>query len=1001
MSNTNYSGFEIAVIGVALKVPGAENKIQFWNNILHKEKSSAEVDALKSVSLSLNDEQKKRYISSYCMMDHPDQFDSNFFNYPPVEAALMDPQSRMFHETVWKALEDANMTNDLDKKVIGLFAGGSDNPYWKGYTLMNQNKNDIDSFSALQLGDIKFLNSLISYKLNLKGPVVYVDTACSTSLVAIHMAGRSLLTGECEVAVAGGVSFSSKEKEGYFYDESRIFSDDGSCRAFNSDSTGTMPGEGTGAVVLKRLQEAVKDGDYIYAIIKGSAINNDGNRKVGYTAPSVDGQAECIKIAQKVARVKPGSISYIETHGTGTKLGDPIELAALKNVFANEASYSCALGAVKSNIGHLDVAAGVAGFIKTVLALNSKTLPPVVYSDKSILAKAPAGFYLNDEACAWKQKEGQPLRAGVSSFGIGGTNAHIVLEEAPPRTHDNNSREFKVLTLSAKTKNSLQAQADSLNEFLLSEEGVNLADMAYTYQTARKPFTYRRSIVYKDKQELMAKLSHAHTEDKVIRSFRDHPSVVFMFSGAGSQYSGMGRDLYLTEALFRETMDEGFSLLKKMTGVDYAGIIFPENGSHDINHMVHTQPMIFLFGYSLSRLIMSWGLNPQYMIGHSVGEYIAACLSGVMSFEDALYLVVKRGQLLSETENGLMISVPVTEEEAQAYCTKDISIAAVNGPHQVVFSGSLNVMSELTARLEKEDISYIRLYASHAGHSSLVETVLPAYRNEVAEITRSAPRIPFISNLTGNFIQDAEAVSVEYWLRHMRETVRFSNGINTLLALNKELVFIEIGGGHSLSTLLRQQKHAQDVLGFNLVRHPNEKCHDGEYLTSRLGHLWCHGLSIDWKAYYKNEQRKKIPVPTYSFEKIKFRATVNPFKHLAGSEPESDPQEESTQDTIVRKDRPHLSADYVAPATDTETQLAAIFGSFFNIEAIGVEDDFFELGGDSLKAMMILKKIMKEYEVQLTVKSFFEKRTIKLIALEVDDLKLFLTKKDRNFKIKI
>lgn len=999
MSNTNYSGFEIAVIGLALKFPGAENKMQFWNNILHKERSSSEIDALQQVRQSLSDEQRKRYISSYCTIEHPDQFDSNFFNYPPVEAALMDPQSRMFHETVWKALEDANIINDLDKKVVGLFAGGSDNPYWKGYTLMNQNKNDIDSFSALQLGDIKFLNSLISYKLNLRGPVAYVDTACSTSLVAIHMASRSLLTGECEVAVAGGISFSSKEKEGYFYDESRIFSDDGNCRAFNSDSTGTMPGEGTGVVVLKRLQDAIKDGDYMYAIIKGSAVNNDGNRKVGYTAPSVDGQAECIRIAQKVARVKPGSLSYIETHGTGTKLGDPIELAALKNVFANEENYSCALGAVKSNIGHLDVAAGVAGFIKTVLALNAKKLPPVVYSDKSILNKAPAGFYLNEEARDWKQQEGQPLRAGVSSFGIGGTNAHVVLEEAPQRVSDTDSREFKLLTLSAKTKNSLHAQLGSLSEYLLSEEGVNLADLAYTYQTARKSFDYRRSIAYRDKDDLLAKL--AQTEEKAIRCIRDNPSVVFMFSGAGSQYSGMGRDLYQAEPLFRQTMDEGFALLKKITGLDYADIIFPESGHHDINKMVHTQPMIFLFGYSLSRLIQSWGLNPDYMIGHSVGEYIAACLSGVMSFEDALCLVVKRGQLLSETESGLMISVPITEEEAQAYCTKDISIAAVNGPNQVVFSGSQNIMSELTARLEKEDISYVRLYASHAGHSSLVEAVLPAYRNELSGIRRSAPGIPFISNLTGHFIQDQEAVSEEYWLRHMRETVRFSNGINTLLALNKELIFVEIGGGHSLSTLLRQQKNAQGVLALNLVRHPNEKHHDGEYLISRLGHLWCHGLSIDWKAYYKNENRKKIPVPVYAFEKIRYRATVNPFRQLAGAGPDDYQQEEMVHDPIVKKDRPHLSADYVSPATDTEKKLAVIFEAFFNIEAIGMEDDFFELGGDSLKAMMILKKIAKEQEVQLPVKTFFEKRTIRLIASEVDDLKLLLTKKDRNFKIKL
>lgn len=879
-----YDGLEIAIIGMSGQFPGSGDHRRFWDNLRNGREllTTFTDEELLESGVGENEFRDPSYIRTMGVIEGKDLFDNSFFEYSPEEAALMDPQMRLYHEHCWKALEDAGYTSLIPRQKIGMFAGAGRNDTWKVYVHGRMDNAAVDPFYLGMISSPNFMSTLVSYKLNLRGPSFYMDTACSTSLAAVHLACRNLLTRECAIALAGGVSIPSAKRKGQYHQEGMIFSTDGHCRAFDAESTGTAAGEGVGVVVLKRLADAIKDRDNIYAIIRATASNNDGNSKVGYTAPGVKGQAECIKMAHKIAGIDPRTISYVETHGTGTKLGDPVEIRGLNEAFGTGGEDKfCAIGSVKTNIGHLDVAAGVAGLIKTALALKHREIPASLHF-KNPNPEVDFGggpFYVNTDLKEWKQNGNTPLRAGVSSLGIGGTNVHAVLEEAPKTEEGDAGRRYKLLTLSARTKASLSRYAASLKQFLKEEPSINLADMAYTLQAGRKHFNFRRPLLYENREDLLRQLE---AEDAQLTSARDRSgSTVFLFSGAGSQYEGMGRGLYETEPLFREQMDAGFALLEEHTGIDYKEIFYPAvAGEAQINRMLHTQPAIFLFGYSLARLVMSWGVSPRYMIGHSIGEYVAATLAGVFSFEEALKLVVRRGQLMDTLPPGGMLSVPISEVEALRFINPEISLAAINSTDQVVFSGEAAAMDALARKLDAMDITSVRLYASQAGHSHMIDAIMDEYRKDLEAVAMKAPSIAFISNLTGHFIKAEEAVSVDYWLRHMRQTVQFAGGLKTLVALPGEKLFIEIGGGHSLTSLLSRQDMRLKETSVNLVRHPKEEEDDNQYMTGRLGKLWALGVEIDWNAYYANEKRRRVSLPVYSFEPTSFPAEVNPFADM-------------------------------------------------------------------------------------------------------------------------
>ncbi|QJB31619.1 SDR family NAD(P)-dependent oxidoreductase [Chitinophaga oryzae] len=880
--NQPYTGLEIAIIGMACRFPGASCWQEFWHNLTNGVESVRFYtdEDLAAAGVAPEDIARPDFVKADAVLEHKTRFDAAFFGYRPEEASILNPMHRIFHECVWEALEDAGYDPATVKSGIGLYAGGGNDLNWQVYSMLQQNNREVDSFTLSQLNNKDYLSALLSYKLNLRGPAFTVNTACSTSLVAINLACKSLLMGETGMALAGGVSLNTRQQKGYFYQEGMIDSRDGHCRAFDALASGAVGGEGAGVVVLKRLQDAVRDRDHIYAVIKGSAINNDGNRKVGFTAPSIEGQADCIRRALAMADTAPSGISYVEAHGTGTRLGDPIEVEALNTAFNRDRSHACALGSVKTNIGHLDTAAGVAGLIKTALSLKFKMLPPSLHfqSPNPEIDFEGGPFYVNARLQPWPAAGDTPRRAGVSSFGIGGTNAHAVLEEAPAATTAAEGRPWKLFTVSARTPGSVCRYLEKIKAFLQQETVPALADMSFTLQTGRRHFPYRYAFAYQHQEDLLHQLDNIPAEAAIRQTAANKPLTVFMFPGQGSQYNGMAQTLYEQEPFIKDILDRGFGIVRQLTGKSLQEVWFAASGA-EINRTVYAQPAIFLLEYAMTKQLMAWGVQPDYMIGHSIGELVAACVSGVFSFEDALKIVVKRAALMDRLPAGSMISVSLSRQEADALLNEHVCLAAVNAPEQLVLSGPPDAMQEVTAQLERSGTPHVRLHTSHAFHSAMLDPVLAEFRAALDGITPGEIKIPFVSNVTGEWITAAEATSPEYWSRHMRETVQLAAGIQTIMATSTDICFIEAGAGHILSGLLKQQLSGDThIVTVPLIRAAREHVPDGQMLASAITQLWMNGISIDWECYYRDETRRRVPLPVYAFEQTTYPVEVDPFK---------------------------------------------------------------------------------------------------------------------------
>lgn len=977
-----YTGLEIAVIGMSGRFPGAANIRAFWNNLKN---------GIESVSFFTDEELLREgesqttiddpsYVKANAFLENKEFFDAAFFSYRPDEARLMDPQVRLFHECVWEALEDAGCNLASEDNRIGLFAGATSNTNWEVYAQLANSEGLVDPFSASHLSNAKFIATRISYLLNLRGPSVYMDSACSTSLVAIHNACRSLLLGDCNIALAGGVSLTNKSRSGYLYKEGMILSRDGHCRTFDAAASGTVGGEGASVVVLKTLKNALKDGDHIWAIVKGSGINNDGNNKVGYTAPSVNGQHEAIMMAQKWAKVPPESISYVEAHGTATRLGDPIEVEALARTFGKSTEKYCALGAVKSNIGHLDAAAGAAGVIKTALSLKHRQLPPSLHfkTPNPDINFEDSPFYVNTELKEWKNEK-YPLRAGVSSFGIGGTNAHVIMEEAPEQEPSSAGRSHQLLLLSAKTPAALARNIDNLRAYFRENPELKLADVAYT-RTTRTPFAYRKAVVCSNVEEAIESLAANATEAPLAENAK--PSVVFMFPGQGSQYVNMCRDLYQQESAFREMADQCFNIANRLSGKDIKAIVFAANATQEIDNTEFTQPVLFIIEYALAQLLMKWGIQPAAMIGHSIGEYVAACISGVFSLEDALSLVIKRGKLMQQLPPGLMLSISITKAQLetllQAY--NDVSLAAANSTEQHVVSGSTEAIERFKADVESRGYVCRSIRTSHAFHSYMMDGILSEFEKELRRVSIKPIQIPFISNLTGKPATDAEISRPKYWSDHLRKTVMFAAGIETLLE-KKNSVFVEIGPGKTLSSFVRaHQLRSREHKVVGLVRHPREAGNDLHFLLSALGELWCNGLQPDWTAFYENQSRRKVSLPTYSFDKIKYPVNVDAFK-LIGGMMNGSPMNvlQLNGNAEVETGNDVVSSADGAPGK-TEKALRLLWQDFFGKVSIDADDDFFDIGGDSLKALTMIGRIRRKFNVEISLTEFFRRPSIRKLS---------------------
>ena len=867
----------IAIIGVAARVPGADDLDTFWENLRSGQESIRFFSETELQDAGVEPEliASPNYIRGTGVLSNITDFDAEFFSFTPAEAKFIDPQQRVFLETAWQALENAGYA-DPKQTSVGVFAGVGHNDYLvRNVVPYVARHQDTSVFQLILANDKDFLATRVSYAFNLTGPSITVQTACSTSLVAIHQACQSLLMGDCDLALAGGVAIKVPHHGGYLHEEGNISSPDGHCRAFDIQANGTVWGSGAGVVILKPLSQALKDRDKIHAVIKGSAVNNDGSAKVGFTAPSVSGQASVIQQALAHAQVSADTIDYIETHGTGTALGDLIEITALKQAYASVdvAVRPTALGSVKTNIGHLNTAAGVAGVLKTVLALQHKEIPKTLHFTEANpkLGLKDSRFYIPSSLTEWAKHE-HPRRAAVSSFGIGGTNAHVILEEAPAKELSFYSRPWHIVTLSAKTQQALKVTESQLKAFIDQNKQSNLADLAFTLAVGRKAFQYRSTFICQSLEQLHEQLASRDTAKLKLTSLKnsESPRVAFLFPGQGTQYVGMGISLYNTEPHFRDVVDYCADRLKPLLNFDLRDFFNHENSTDPTLHrLIHetwiTQPLLFVTEYATAKLWMHWNIKPFAMLGHSLGEYVAACLSGVFELDTALTLIAHRGRLVWCLPQGSMLAVAQPASELNLSTFSDISIASINEDGGVVVAGPTESIKRLADKLNTQHITCTTLQTSHAFHSSMLDPILEEFRQLVQQHKLCAPLIPFVSNVTGTWISASEAQSADYWVKHLRAPVQFAAGAATLLAEN-HLVCLEVGPKSILSRLVKRRQNSQQLRAI-ITSLDTDRMPEDKGVFDALAKIWSTGLPLSWDRFYEQDQLSRVSLPTYPFER--------------------------------------------------------------------------------------------------------------------------------------
>lgn len=961
---------DIAVIAMAGKFPGANSIEELWD-VLKEGKETISFFTPEELDSSLPENLIKdpSYVAARGVIPSVNTFDCKFFGLNPKVAQAMDPQQRLFLEIAWEALEKSGYLPKHYSGSVGVYAGVNTNSYFVNNVFPNKElMAQVGSTQAQTLNDKDYIASRAAYHLNLTGPAVSVHSACSTSLLAIAEAVEAIRNGQCDVALAGGSSVTSPINSGHLYQEGAIFNADGHTRSFDADASGTVFSDGAGIVLLKDLEEAKADGDTIFGVIKGIGLNNDGGNKGSFTAPSSEGQAGAISIAFFDADINPSEISYVEAHGTATPIGDPIEIEGLKLAFGNQpVNGYCAIGSVKSNMGHLTAAAGVTGMIKTILSLRNKQIPASLGFNKPnpAIDFENSPFYVNNTLSSWDSKETR--KAGVSSFGVGGTNVHIIVEEYKEEIKEfSASRPLQILTWSAKTQNSLDAYQEVLGDYLKVDSNFSLADVASSLSNTRDSLKHRSFSIAGELVEAKDNLLIENANKIKTNILNVTPSeLAFLFPGQGAQYLQMGSALYAEEITFKEAVDQCADLLKKYLKEDIRDIIYPKENSLEAERKLkdtkYTQPALFVIEYALSQLWMSWGIKPTLLCGHSVGEFVAAHLAGIFSLEDALHLITMRGKLVSELPGGSMLSIRSNIDDVRNLIPENLSTAAVNSDHLFVVSGEDDAIKDFAKVLDLEGIANKLLLTSHAFHSTMMEPVLHVFEAEVKKVTLNIPRLPMVSTVSGNWLTDEEATSVTYWTNHLRATVNFSGAMETVLKL-EDPVLLEVGPGRALTTLSKQKKGLKSLAAISCLSFPKYNQTAYHTVLSALGDLWIHGVEPDWKAFYKDELRQKVLLPSYVFDRkpcwvepVEITSSVTSTNTTKNIEDQPVVLPSNIKNTFMRK-------------TILLNKISEIIedNSGIEIESNSYNQSFLELGLDSLVLTQMAISFKNEFNTAIT-----------------------------------
>lgn len=985
MTESEFPPNAIAVIGMAGRFPGADSVMEFWENLRRGEESIATLseEVLTAEGVGATTLADPAYVRRAALLNGIEEFDAEYFGMAPYTARMMDPQQRLFLQSAWHALEDSGYDPEVYDGSIGVFASSTASGYLMDNLMSHRDPKTlvgegitVEMFNLVLLNDKDYLASRVSHELNLRGPSLSVQTACSSSLVAVHLACQSLLSGECDMALAGASAVRVPHRVGYTYEPGAMVSPSGHCRPFDVKSDGTIFGSGVAALILKPLQSALDDGDRIHAVIRGSAVNNDGALKMTYAAPAVAGQAEVIAEAHAVADVDASTIGYVETHGTGTPLGDPIEIEALRQAFdaaEGERSAPCILGSVKSNIGHLDAASGVAGLIKTILCLKNKAIPPTVHytAPNPELHLQDTPFVVADGYLPWESVE--PRRAGVSSFGVGGTNAHVVVEEAPaPAAVAPASAGPQVLLLSARTAESLPDAKAALAAALAGDQDLPLADVAFTL-AGRRSHEVRLAAVVADRADAVAVLTAAEHDNVSVGtcppgSTPGAQRVAFLFPGQGAQHIGMARGLYDTEPVFRETFDRCAAGFAGELGLDLKAEIF-DGASLEPTDLA--QPALFTVEYALAQLILSYGVSPTALAGHSIGELVAATVAGVFDLDSAITAVATRARLMHAAPAGAMVAVAAGPADIAAHLSDDIDLAAVNEFGSCVVAGPDQAIREFANRCAAAGIVARRVRTSHGFHSQSMDSVLAPFTEFLSTIALHKPRIPMLSNVTGTWMTDEEATDPARWARQIRSTVRFADEVATLLG-DTHRVLVEVGPGGSLTgSAVRMPGWSDTHRAVRLMRHPVQTRDDRDAFLLALGQLWLAGIDVDWGRLY-GEHPQRVTLPGYAFARQRhwIAPDTTAVRRSTGAGPDVAAAGQATNGPAG------------APA-DTRAQMQAtlqrIWSQCLGVASVAPGDNFFDLGGDSLVAIGVAMTASHE-GVELTPQDLYDNATLSALA---------------------